>query len=123
MEDKKQLESFDELKGHILGAVDTGDEEVVFTLEDGSQYKLYHQQDCCESVTLAEVVGDVEDLLGSPLLMADENSNHADEAGDYESVTWTFYKMATVKGYVTLRWCGSSNGYYSESVDWALANA
>ena len=117
-----KLKSFEDLKGKVLAEVKTSSEEVVFTLEDGNKYKLYHCQDCCESVYLEDIVGETDKLIGYPILMALESSNSY-EGGGYESVTWTFYNLATVKGAVTLRWCGSSNGYYSESVDWGLSNA
>lgn len=61
------------------------------------------------------------DLAGSPILQANEVSSTNDPAlspGEYtESYTWTFYTLATIKGYITLRWLGESNGFYSESVD------
>jgi hypothetical protein len=89
-----------------------------FFLANGDVYRLYHDQDCCESVTIDDVVGNLEDVIGSPILMAEEVSNVDCPPRDKwdESYTWTFYKLATIKGSVTIRWYGESNGYYSESV-------
>jgi len=97
-----------------------GDDEMVFTATTGQKFKFYHSQDCCESVSINDVIGDLTDLVGSPILLAEEVSSEAEnnEKGEdeYGSFTWTFYRFATIKGTVTVRWYGSSNGYYSESV-------
>lgn len=111
-----------DLIGKTLVSVENqGDEEIVFTADDGKKWKLYHDQDCCESVRVEDVTGDLADLVGSPILMAEEvdseNTPPVDPNDAEESYTWTFYKFATIKGYVTIRFYGTSNGYYSESVD------
>lgn len=110
---------FKELVGKTLTALDVGDDEIVFTCADGSVYKQFHSQDCCESVNVEDVVGDKADVVGSPILVADESSNSYQGKKDQydESWTWTFYKLDTAKGGITIRWYGTSNGYYSESVD------
>lgn len=118
---------FESLQGKILSDVIVNDnlDEIIFVTDDNKRYKLHHSQDCCESVYIESIVGDVKDLIGNPILIAREHcgSNipplNSDE-NPYdreESYTWSFYCIATVKGYVDIRWIGSSNGYYSESVD------
>ncbi len=133
----------------IVGKI--GDEEIVFTTVDGEKYRLVYHHDCCAGCSIEDICGDLADLIGSPILQAEDvHSNDPDEsviaerkakyakalaefkpsyAGDElywygpeasndwkeESETWCFYKLATVKGSVTIRWYGSSNGYYSES--------
>lgn len=94
-----------------------GDNEILFVCSDGSKYRMHHYQDCCESVTIEDVCGEFDDLIGNPLLMAEEATSDENPKDYDDSFTWTFYKFATVRGYVTIRWYGSSNGYYSESVD------
>lgn len=98
----------------IVKIVNKDNLELVFKCEDGSMYLMYHEQDCCEDVHLEEIIGDLNDLLGHPVLVFDERVNPPEV--DAKGCTWTFYIISTIGGTVTLRWLGESNGYYSESV-------
>lgn len=97
-----------------------GDDVIQFEVDDGSLYALWHRQGCCERVTIDDIAGDLSDLVGSPITLAEEVTSDSapPPKGEYvDSYTWTFYRFATVKGYVNIRWYGESNGYYSESVN------
>jgi hypothetical protein len=112
----------DEFIGKTFTAVkgaEVGSDSITWTADDGSEYRMFHDQDCCESVELADVVGDIEDLIGATIVEAYEaESGDPGPRDKYDdSYTWTFYRLRTIKGTVTLRWYGTSNGYYSEGVD------
>jgi len=106
-----------------IDRVNDDGEELHFHMNTGETYIQYHMQDCCESVYIEDICGDLSDLLFTPVLNAYEESNGERDEDQYESVTWTFYNISTIKGSVTIRWCGQSNGYYSESVDWRVIKA
>jgi hypothetical protein len=115
------IESFDDLKGRVLYRVEKiSSDEIRFYLTEQNYLRMYHEQDCCESVYIEDIIGDLGDLVGSPLLVAEERNSTEDDSAlnRYdESYTWTFYTFRTLKGSVDIRWYGSSNGYYSERVD------
>ena len=122
----KILESVDH---HIRGIHGDDGDELIFKCTDGDVFKLFHRQDCCENVYIEDICGDIIDIVNTPVLYADEVSGETNPlwaldkskwpttiADPGESYTWTFYKIETCRGGITIRWFGSSNGYYSESV-------
>lgn len=126
-----EAELFAQLKGcvitGIVGMVKGSNEIIIdyrsanagITSPATDQLRMFHYQDCCEGVEVDDVIGDIADLVGEIVLVAEEriNPDNAPIREDDDSYTWTFYELATIKGSVTIRWYGSSNGYYSESVD------
>lgn len=110
-----------------------GAEDIALVSEDGYELHMYHEQDCCENVDVEDFCGDPLDLLGE-IISIEEVSNSdvimdsdaAQKEDDSGSFTWTFYKIQTNKGCVTIRWYGESNGYYCEKVqvriqhDWMI---
>jgi len=124
-----------DLVGKILMKVHQANDRIVFTCEDNTEFLLHHVQDCCENVYVESITGDLNDLVGTPILVAEERTSNEDPADivawteedkrqnpEYtyyteDSMTWTFYTIRTIKGTVDIRWYGTSNGYYSESVE------
>jgi hypothetical protein len=103
-----------------------GDDVMEFLAEDGTRFRMWHSPDCCESVTVDDICGDLADLIGTPIVDAAEVTSDTNPEGvtkEYQdSFTWTFYRFRTIKGTVTIRWYGESNGYYSESVTFEILN-
>lgn len=104
------------------------EDRLYFRDSEGNVYVMLHNQDCCECVGIEDIYGDFDDLLNTPILVADErlsslgDDDFVHKYDNEDSATWTFYTLRTIKGTVDIRWYGSSNGYYSESVDFYRMN-
>jgi hypothetical protein len=118
-----QIEAMEKIKGQTpveINGMKEGSEKVEIITAEGGKLTIVYEHDCCAGCEIVQVDGDPMDLLGAPLLMCEEDGNVGEQESkdkEYpdESFTWTFVKFASVHGYVTLRWYGSSNGYYSEA--------
>lgn len=106
-----------------IDGLERGSDDVRIILEDDGYIHQYHETDCCESVSVEQVDGDVQKHIGATIYsievkVLDYNDLPAGTLNyTPESLTATFYTMKTSKGYLDWRWFGESNGYYSERVD------
>jgi hypothetical protein len=108
----------EDMVGMTFTSVTADGDEMAF-MGNGRSFRFHYEPDCCAHAAIHDIVGDLKDLEGSPILQAEEETNHdpvPNVGWQPESHTWTFYKFATIKGYVTVSWLGESNGYYNESV-------
>lgn len=92
------------------------EEELFFNLENGKSYRFYHEQDCCEFVFIEDINGNIDDIIAKEILKFEERTEYSSDEWE-NSQTYTFYDIETFDKHIQIRWCGSSNGYYSESVD------
>lgn len=97
--------------------------ELVIILCGSEAYRMHHDQDCCECVEVEDIVGDLKWMIGSPVLSAEVKVSENETPPTFpnhqavDSFTWTYYEISTIKGTIQIRWYGTSNGYYSEGVD------
>lgn len=52
--------------------VKPGATAILFLMSDGSAYGFHHDRHCCEHVSVVDVCGDIADLIGRPLVQAEE---------------------------------------------------
>jgi hypothetical protein len=113
------MANFSDLIGKKIVGVSTDlTDNIKIQCSDGTEYDMYHSQDCCENVQIDEINGDLTSLVGQVILHAEEstNSDIPKHSVYEESFTWTFYHIRTVLSTITIKWYGTSNGYYSEAV-------
>lgn len=116
-----QYKNVSELNGLVVKEINVDDDQIMISTECGRSFLFYHDQNCCESVSIYDSKGDLKELKGKRLVSVEHDT--LDEIpGDvnyepYDSWTWTEIKFVTTDETIISRWIGESNGYYSESVN------
>ena len=120
MVDYTEYNSLKRIVGRTIVSYDTNkDNYLEFTFSDGSKTMMQHDNDCCESVYIEDINGDLNNLLNTPLLVAEERaSDDFIEPDNYSGLQkWTFYCFRTIKGSVYIRWYARANGYYGVNIN------
>ena len=113
------------LVGEVLTHVDIDDKlgVIMLTTESGRVVKVFHDQDCCEHVYIDGFDGDMQSLVGKVLIEVEQKEfDKGDPPPNEYSESWTRTELRFRVDDATVisRWIGTSNGYYSEDVDFEL---
>lgn len=75
-----KLVNFNVLIGEVLTSITKGKERIFIATQSNKMFVMEHQQDCCESVDIHEILGDANDVIGLPITKAEEleSSKHVD---------------------------------------------
>lgn len=108
------------LVGETLTHIDVDEtkNEIMLTTTSNKRIRIYHDQDCCESVRIEDTEGNWHDLIGKVIIEASEDVRPAGDPPPKSPDSWTRTDLRfRVDGATVIcRWIGESNGYYSESV-------
>lgn len=124
-EESEYSGEYKQIIGKKVLVVQRDDDSFHLIFEDGTA-KFYHDQDCCESVYIHTVEGDLKDLVGKVIIDIEEfiGDEHAPDGAEIpelvysdDSHTWTKYVIKAGGVEFVMYWFGQSNGYYSESVN------
>lgn len=102
----------DEIVGKIVNRIEKyKDTELKFYMNDGSIYVMRHIQNSREDVHIEDINGDLNKFRNARVAKAYLSKGNSCN-GEH-----TFYHIASDSGeFLTIRWIGISNGYYSVEV-------
>ena len=64
----REVFEISDMKGKTFTSVTVNDDKTEMVFEnDEFVFTFYHESDCCESVQIEDIVGDLNDLVGRPL--------------------------------------------------------
>ena len=113
------------LEGLYILAIEYKDNAIKFEVSrnHGDSFFAYleHEQGCCEDVYLESVDSTIgpDDL---PVLVYSASEEYVQKDTEEGSETSSWYKIQTDKGYLTARFFGSGNGFYSETAELIFDN-
>ena len=121
---------------NVLGATilsingcEEGSDKVEIVTDRGSLFMgaSKYQTEEYTTMEVADVVGDIADVIGRVVRIAEERTDEDCPSGYEHSggETWTFYEIRTDGGDITIRWCCGNDWYttITPTMTWEPTNA